>query len=137
MRNAVVLALLISLASGAVISDIMITPEDINTKIVIKADAPFVANSFALKDPSRIVIDCSGASSPLVGNKFAVNRGGINQISVTGFTEQPDLVRVVTTLDQDYSFLTSTEGDDFILTLLSGAVNPFTDWQAGAAAPAG
>ena len=136
MRNAVVLALLISLASGAVISDIMITPEDINTKIVIKADAPFVANSFALKDPSRIVIDCSGASSPLVGNKFAVNRGGIKQISVTGFTEQPDLVRVVTTLDQDYSFLTSTEGDDFILTLLSGAANPFAAWQAGAAAPA-
>ena len=136
MRNAVVLALLISLASGAVINDIMVTPEDINTRIVIKSDAPFVANAFALKDPSRIVIDCSGASSPLVGNKYAVNRGGVKQMSVTGFTEQPDLVRVVTNLDRDYSFLTSTEGNDFVLTLLSGATTPFSAWQAGVATPA-
>ncbi len=136
MRNAVVLALLISLASGAVIGDIVITPEDINTKIVIKADAPFVANSFALKDPSRIVIDCSGASSPLVGKKFTVNRGGINQISVTGFTEQPDLVRIVSTLERDYSFLTSTEGNDFVLTLLGGVSTLFSPWQAGVAVPA-
>ncbi len=136
MRNAVVLALLISLASGAVISDVMITPEDMNTKIAIKADAPFVANSFALKDPSRIVIDCSGASSPLAGSKFDVNRGGITHVAVTGFTEQPDLVRVVATLDADYSFLTSTEGNDFVLTLLAGAPNPFSEWRSGTAQPA-
>jgi type IV pilus assembly protein PilQ len=129
MRNFIILALLISLASGAVISDIVITPEDINTKIVIEADAPFVANSFALKDPSRIVIDCSGASTALAGNKYNVNRGGIKQLSVTGFAEQPDLIRIVGTLDRDYSFLTSTEGDNFTLTLLAAATNTFSEWQ--------
>jgi len=133
MRNVMILALLISLASGAVIGDIVLTPEDINTKIVIKADAPFVANSFALKDPSRIVIDCSGVSSALAGNKFNINKGGIKQLSVTGFAEQPDLVRVVGTLDRDYSFLTSTEGDDFVLTLLAGATSTFSEWQASTA----
>ena len=40
MRNTIILALLISLASGAVIDDIVLTPEDINTKIIIKADVP-------------------------------------------------------------------------------------------------
>ena len=133
MRNVIILALLISLASGAVISDIVLTPEDINTKIVIKADAPFVANSFALKDPSRIVIDCSGASSALAGSKFTVNRGGLKSLSITGFAEQPDLIRVVGTTDRDYSFLTSTEGDNFTLTLLAGATNTFSDWEASTA----
>jgi len=128
-----ILALLISLASGAVIGDIVLTPEDVNTKIVIKADAPFVANSFALKDPSRIVIDCSGVSSALAGNKFNINRGGIKQLSVTGFAEQPDLIRVVGTLDRNYSFLTSTEGDDFVLTLLAGATSTFSEWAASTA----
>ena len=136
MRNVIILALLVSLASGAVISDIVLTPEDINTKIVVKADAPFVANSFALKDPSRIVIDCSGVSSDLIGKKYTVNRGGIKEISIAGFTEQPDLVRVIGTLDRDYSFLTSTEGDDFVLTLLAGASNTFSAWQASAGNPA-
>lgn len=133
MRNTIILALLISLASGAVIDDIVLTPEDINTKIIIKADAPFVANSFTLKDPSRIIIDCSGVSSTLADKSYAVNRGGIKELSITGFTEQPDLVRVVGKLDRDYSFLTSTEGDDFVLTLLAGATNTFSEWHAGGA----
>ncbi|MCK4940504.1 AMIN domain-containing protein, partial [candidate division WOR-3 bacterium] len=81
MRNTIILALLISLASGAVIDDIVVTPEDINTKIIIKADAPFVANSFTLKDPSRIIIDCSGVSSTLADKSYAVNRGGIKELS--------------------------------------------------------
>jgi type IV pilus assembly protein PilQ len=136
MRNAIILALLISLASGAVISDIAVTPEDINTKIVINANAPFVANSFALKDPSRIVIDCSGVTSALAGKKFTVNRGGIKELSITGFAEQPDLIRVVGTLDRDYSFLTSTESDNFVLTLLAGATNTFSEWQASVATAA-
>jgi type IV pilus assembly protein PilQ len=128
-----ILALLISVASGAVISDVVLTPEDVNTKIIIKADAPFVANSFALKDPSRIVIDCSGTSSGLAGSKFMIDRGGIKQLTITGFAEQPDLVRLVGTLDRDYSFLTSTEGDDFVLTLLASATTPFPEWRASTA----
>ncbi|MBE0432843.1 AMIN domain-containing protein [candidate division WOR-3 bacterium] len=136
MKRAVVLALLISMASGAVIGDVVITPEDVNTKIIVKADAPFVANSFSLKNPSRIIIDCSMASSPLVGKKFTANRGGITELSITGFTEQPDLVRVIGTLDRDYSFLTSTEGNNFVVTLLAGAPSAFAEWQAGMASPA-
>ncbi len=133
MRNVLILTLLISLAGGAVIKDLVVVSEGANTKLIIESDAPFVANSFTLKDPARIVVDCSGVSSTLVGNKYAVNRGGINELSVTGFSEQPDLVRVVGKLNSDYSFLTLTEGNSFVVTLLSGLVSTFPMWQVSAA----
>lgn len=134
MRNIVILALLVSLASGAVIKDLYVAPEGVNTKLIIKADAPFVANSFTLKNPPRLVIDCSGVTSPLTGAKYTVNRGGITDIAVTGFTEQTDLIRIVSTLDRDYSYLTLTEDNNFVVTLLSGLAAPFAEWQATAAA---
>lgn len=141
MRNVVILALLISLASGATLQDLILLSEDLNTKFVIESDGPFVANSFSLKNPPRIVVDCSGVSSPLVGAKYVVNRGGIQEISVTGFAEQPDLVRVVGKLDGDYSYLTLVEENNFTLTLLTGATSSFPEWRASraekiAAAPA-
>lgn len=133
MRNIIILTLLISLASGAVIQDLVLVPEGVNTKLTIKADAPFVANSFTLKNPPRIVVDCSGVSSALVGKSFAVNKGGIQNISVTGFTEQTDLIRIVGTMDQDYSYLTLTEDNNFVVTLLTGLTSPFAEWHATSA----
>jgi type IV pilus assembly protein PilQ len=133
MRNTLILTLLISLAGGAIIQDLAVVSEGMNTKLIIKADAPFIANSFTLKSPPRIVVDCSGVSSALVGKKYGVNRGGIKELSVTGFSEQSDLIRIVGKLDSDYSFLTLTEGNDFVLTLLTGLVSSFPEWQASAA----
>ncbi len=108
MRNTLILTLLISLAGGAIIQDLVVVSEGMNTKLIIKADAPFIAKSFTLKSPPRIVVDCSGVSSALVGKKYGVNRGGIKELSVTGFSEQSDLIRIVGKLDSDYSFLTLT-----------------------------
>ncbi|OPX18606.1 hypothetical protein BXT86_00300 [candidate division WOR-3 bacterium 4484_100] len=132
MRNIFIFALLISVAGGAVINDLAVVSEEGNTKLIIKSDAPFVANTFTLKDPARIVVDCSGVSSPLVGKTFPVNAGGIKELAVTGFTEQPDLIRVVGKLDRDYSFLTSTEENNFVVTLLTGISTPFPEWLASA-----
>ncbi|OGC42112.1 hypothetical protein A2Y85_03940 [candidate division WOR-3 bacterium RBG_13_43_14] len=130
MRNILILSLVISLAGGAVIKDIVVASEGVNTKLSVVADAPFVANSFSLKNPARVVIDCSGVSSSLVGKKFAVNRGGVKEITVTGFTEQSDLIRVVATLDNDYSYLTLTEENNFVLTVLTGQAMPFAEWHS-------
>ena len=130
MKRIFIFALLICLAVGAEIKDLVLIPHGANTKIIIKTDAPFAANTFALKNPARIVVDCSGASSTLVGKKFDVNEGGIIDLSVTGFAEQPDLVRVVAKLDQDYSYLTATEENDFVVTLLSSLKRPFLEWHA-------
>ncbi len=66
MRNVLILTLLISLAGGAVIQDLVVVSEGMNTKLIVKADAPFVVNSFTLKNPPRIVVDCSGISSAFV-----------------------------------------------------------------------
>ncbi len=135
-----ILALVISLAGGAVIKDLVVVHEGMNTKIIVKADAPFVANSFSLRNPPRVVIDCSGVTSTLTGNTYTVNSGGVQEISVTGFAEQPDLLRVVSTLESDYSFLTLPEGNDFSVTLLTNLAASFPMWQASgsavAAAPA-
>lgn len=133
MRNILILTLLISLASGAVISNLHVVSEGVNTKLLIKADGPFVANSFTLKNPPRIVVDCSGVTSALVGKKFSVNRGGLKELSVTGFNEQPDLIRIVGTMDNDYSYLTLTEGNDFAVTILTGLVSTFPYWQTSGA----
>ncbi len=131
-----ILALVISLAGGAVISDLVVVPEGMNTKIIVKADAPFVANSFSLRNPPRVVIDCSGVTSSLAGNTYTINTGGVQEISVTGFAEQPDLLRVVGTLNSDYSFLTLTEGNDFSVTLLTSLAMSFPMWQASGSAVA-
>jgi type IV pilus assembly protein PilQ len=130
MRHIIAFVLLISLTGGAVIKDINVVAEDVNTNLIIIADAPFVANTFTLKDPPRIIVDCSGTTSTLTGNKYIVNRGGVGELSITGFTEQPDLVRVVGKLNNDYSFLTSVEGDNFVVTILTGLTSSFPAWQA-------
>ncbi len=130
MKYVTIFALLLSVAVGATISDLIISSEGANTKLAIKSDAPFVANAFALKDPARIVIDCSGATSAMVGNTYAVNSGGILEVSVTGFTERSDMVRIVGKLDKEYSFLSLTEGNDFVVTLLTNLAAPIASWQA-------
>lgn len=130
MRNILILSLVISLAGGAVINDIVVTSEGVNTRLSVVADAPFVANSFSLKNPARVVIDCSEVSSSLVGKKFSVNRGGVKDITVTGFTEQSDLIRIVASLDNEYSYLTLTEANNFVLTVLTGQAMPFAEWHA-------
>jgi len=130
MKYVMSIILFLSLVSGSTVNDIVVTTEGVNTKLSINADAPFVANAFTLSDPARIVIDCSGVTSPLVGKTFAVNRGGLKEISVTGFSAQPDLIRVVGKLTQDYSYLTLVENNNFVVTLLTTLVSPFPTWQA-------
>ena len=130
MRHIFIFVLLVSLVWGATIQDLVLVSDGANTKLLIKADAPFVANVFALKDPARIIVDCSGITSPLIGKKYEIGQGGVEELSVTGFTEQPDLVRVAGKLDRDYSFLTSVEENNFIVTLLTGLTATFPQWQA-------
>lgn len=130
MKYFLTLALLCGLSGSAVVKDIVVTPDGVNTRIAIVADGPFVGNAFTLKDPARLVIDCSGVSSALVGKTYALNRGGLQEISVTGFSAQPDMVRIVGKLSQDYSILTLTEGSSYVVTLLSGLSEPFNIWQA-------
>lgn len=67
--------------------------------------------------------------------KYPINQGGIQEISVTGFTEQPDLVRVAINLDRDYSYLTSTEENNSVITLLTGLTTTFNAWQASTGQP--
>lgn len=130
MRFLLTILSIISLLNGVVIKDVIVKSEGVNTKLILEADGSFIANAFSLKDPSRMVVDCSGVSSNLVGKTYIVNSGGIKQISLTGFSGQPDLIRVVAQLNQDYSFLTATEGNNFIVTLLTGLTAPIPQWQA-------
>jgi type IV pilus assembly protein PilQ len=133
MKYVLTISLLLSLASGVVIRDVVLSSEGVNTKLTVVADGPFIANAFTLKDPARIVIDCSGVTSALAGNSYSPFRGGVSEVSVTSFTAQPDLIRIVGKLNSDYSFLTLTEGNNFVITLLSSLAAPFAGWQAAAA----
>lgn len=133
MRYVFAIVSLLSLMNGVVIKDIILSPEGVNTKLTLEADGPFVANAFSLKDPARLVIDCSGVQTAFAGKTYAVNRGGVSEIGVTGFATQPDLIRVVAKLDQDYSYLTLTEGNNFVITLLTSLPAPFAQWQASTA----
>ncbi len=133
MRFLLTILSILSLLNGVVIKDVIVKSEGVNTKLVLEADGPFIANAFSLKDPSRMVVDCSGVSSNLMGKTYVVNSGGIKEISITGFVGQPDLIRIVSKLNQDYSFLTSTEGNNFVVTLLTGLTAPIPQWQAAVA----
>ncbi|MEO0094814.1 MAG: secretin N-terminal domain-containing protein [candidate division WOR-3 bacterium] len=133
MRFLFTILSILSLLNGVVIKDVIVKSEGVNTKLIIESEGPFIANAFSLKDPSRMVVDCSGVSCNLVGKSYFVNSGGIKEVSITGFAGQPDLVRVVAKLNQDYSFLTTTEGNNFVVTLLTGLTSPFPTWQALAA----
>ncbi len=136
MRFLLTILSILSLLNGVVIKDVIVKSEGVNTKLIIESDGPFIANAFSLKDPSRLVIDCSGVSSVLTGRNYILNTGGIKEISITGFAGQPDLIRVVAKLNQDYSFLTATEGNNFVATLLTGLTAPISTWQAMIAQPA-
>ncbi|MGB9720084.1 MAG: secretin N-terminal domain-containing protein [bacterium] len=135
MRFLLTILSILSLMQAVVIKDVIVKSEGVNTKLILEADGPFIANAFSLKDPSRMVVDCSGVSSALIGKTYGPNSGGIKDISVTGFAGQPDLIRVVAKLNQDYSFLTATEGNNFVVTLLTGLTAPIPQWQAVASQP--
>lgn len=122
--------LLIAGTYAATISDIVVKSEENNTKVIIQADGIFTVNTYSLKDPPRIVIDVTNATLGLTGTNYDVNRGGISKVVVNRFEKMPNLIRIVLSLDQDYSFLTAQEENNFVLTILSSLAGPLEEWHA-------
>ncbi len=123
--------LLISCVYSATISDVIVKSEENNTKVIIQADGIFTANTYSLKDPPRIVIDVTNATLGLSGLNYPdINRGGVSKIAITRFEKMPNLLRIVISLDQDYSFLTAQEENNFAITVLTSLANPIEEWHA-------
>ncbi len=122
--------LLIAGTYAATISDVVVKSEENNTKVLIQADGIFTANTYSLKDPPRIVVDVTNATLGLTGTNYDVNRGGISKVVVNRFEKMPNLIRIVLSLDQDYSFLTAQEENNFVLTILSSLAGPVEEWHA-------
>ena len=121
-------------ASSAVITDIEVRPKDSNTQVTFFSDAPLAPSIYSLKNPDRLVVELTGAVWTLPGYSFPdINRGGINRLSATTFTKRPDFLRVIIEMAGPYSYLTSVEDNNFILTLLTGITTPFEIWRASKA----
>ncbi|MEO0226319.1 MAG: AMIN domain-containing protein [candidate division WOR-3 bacterium] len=123
--------LLISCLFSATIQDVIVKSEENNTKVIIQADGIFTANTYSLKDPPRIVVDVTNATLGLSGLNYPdINRGGISKIVVNRFEKMPNLIRIVISLDQDYSFLTAQEDNNYALTILTSLASPVEEWHA-------
>lgn len=131
MSRLCIFVLLFSCLYSATISDVIVKSEENNTKVIIQADGVFTANTYSLKDPPRIVVDASNVSMGLTGSNYPdINRGGISKVVLTKFEKMPNLIRIVISLDQDYSFLTVQEENNFVLTVLTSLTGPVEEWHA-------
>ncbi|RKX70946.1 hypothetical protein DRP53_03335 [candidate division WOR-3 bacterium] len=134
MKRSFCLLCLATIVYGAVITDIEIRPKDSNTQLTFLSDAPLAPSIYTLKNPDRLVVEFTGVVWTLPGYTFPdINLGGINRISATTFTKRPDFLRVIVEMAGPYSYLTGIEGNNFVLTLLTGTTTPFEVWRASRA----
>jgi len=120
-------SVLISL-SGPV-TEVAITPANEGTSVLITVDGSVQYRGFTMEGPNRLVVDLMGARNALPQEEFGnVNRGGIQSVHTSQYSE--DVVRVVLVLDEmvGYSLMPDPEG---LRITLDNPAGGFTPWTSG------
>ncbi len=116
--------------SEAALSDIIVRRMGATTQVVLVSDVPFLYRDFALKEPDRILLDCTGLLSLLPRRSFpAVERGGVVGIDLSRF-EKSNLLRVAIRLNGSIPHTTFSEQNNLIISLATGDEDSFKEWKA-------
>jgi type IV pilus assembly protein PilQ len=118
--------------SGRVTS-LRLDPSGGRTELTIEVDGGSVDwTDFTLADPTRVVVDVSGARNDLGSGRFeAINRGGILAVRASQYMD--DVVRVVIDLDLPSRYQISRVPEGIRVSFHAGA-QAFDPWRSGSSA---
>src|SRR5690606_39275277 len=99
--------------------------------VIAMTGAPLRWSDFALENPSRVVIDITGARSDLPQTRFEnLDRAAIGSVRTSQYSA--DVVRVVVDLKRPVSYSVSSDGEGLKLRLaVSEAFAPWSSGEAG------
>jgi N-acetylmuramoyl-L-alanine amidase len=86
---------------------------------------PVEIKSQIIQSPPRLVLDFAGATYSEATKYIDVKVGGVRQIRVGQFTQDPPVVRVVVEMSRqiDYRILKQGDGDKYYIQMLSGKLS--------------
>jgi len=87
------------------------------TSTVVRADSPFDYTSFALNNPSRLVVDCKGVAIGGVPASTTVNSKTVSQVRAGYYQKDPDITRLVFDLPPGVQYVAALSGDRKTLTV--------------------
>ena len=136
---ALALVVLASPASAAPSTDAQVTgvsllPSPGRAELVIGLNGAVTVKDFALANPSRIVLDLTGATlaTPAEPVYDGVARAGVTNVRVR--QNSPGVVRIVLDLDRDRTYTVHREDGQMRVTF--GADESFLAWSSGVPAAA-
>jgi type IV pilus assembly protein PilQ len=124
-----VLALIGGLLLGAPpepVTNLSVLPSVGRTEIVIEVAGDIQYRDFTMEGPNRLIVDLLGAETSLPAETYpGVNRGGVQAVQVSQYTDE--VVRVVLELKdlQDYSI---TQGDGYLRVSIANPGEMFDPW---------
>ncbi len=101
------------------------------TRIEIVGDAPLEFDFSKTLSPRTFVLDLIGAVNELETPTLYVDSGGVAKVSVTQHSENPKIVRVVTTVSADYPYLITRRGSVLYLDVVTEQADPFAGLDYG------
>ncbi len=79
---------------------------------------------FKLSEPTRVVVDLSGADVTLAGKPLEVHQGGVSGVTAAQFDEgQIKVGRIVVELESDARYQVEASGNDLLVTISAAAVS--------------
>lgn len=112
---------------SAVVS-LSVVPTSGRAQVIIGVSGPVTVKDFVLHEPERLVVDITGAT-------LAVKRGGYDRVARGGVLDvryaqnQPNVVRVVLTLDGPRKYDVTVNGADIRVVVDGGG--EFKEWRVG------
>jgi type IV pilus assembly protein PilQ len=136
---ALAMVVLASTAHAATTNDAQVTgvsllPSPGKAELVIGLSGAVTVKDFALSNPSRIVLDLTGATLATAGEPIydGVSRAGVINVRVR--QNAPAVVRIVVDLDRDRAYTVHREDGQVRVTF--GADESFLAWSSGVPASA-
>jgi len=114
------------------LNDILVRSGAEGTEVVLQSDGPLTIQPIVLNHPMRLVLDCRDtrlAEELRSLIPLMVNRGGIESITASQFTEQNHSLRVVVELKEQSPYSLVQTGNGTVLRLLNHGAS-FESWQA-------
>jgi type IV pilus assembly protein PilQ len=114
------------------LNDILVRSGAEGTEVVLQSDGPLTIQPIVLNHPMRLVLDCRDTRlaeelQSLI--PLMVNRGGIESITASQFTEKNHSLRLVVELKEQYPYSLVPTGNGAVLRLLKHGAS-FESWQA-------
>ena len=111
----------LGLSAGAALNEVNgvnVIPDNGKVRVEISKVGDVTFNSFTMKEPARLVVNCVGAKYDIPWNSKDVNGSVVSRIRTSQFAVEPVMIsRIVLDLESEVDYRMFEEGDNQIIEL--------------------